>query len=277
MPPPDTRRAFFWGHLSVGLAGTALALLSVALVLPWVSIATSGASAAAAATLTQSYFIIGIVILTCTGACGITGGGGSGIWLWYVGAQTLAAAPEVRAFYQGLAAGLGLVSLAHMLAIAGVCLASRAFRLLRGGRAACCAGCICTGCSCCCGGGVPPPHDAARLARARCSAQAALGLLIATAVAAAAAAAAVGIGSRGIIANIFTGYAVTMGGMGLTAFACVVAAAAAGAAGVFIRLVSLDDVKGGGNGLTNTVVINALQMHALPTQEMQYVGATLNV
>ena len=263
MSPSDTKRAFFWGRLSLGLAGAALALLSLALVIPWVSVIVTAADGSQ--TITISYFVIGFFIQACVGAASPCSAESqsSGIWLRYVGDPSYN--PDLQALYSGLASGLGLVAVAHMLAVAGVCLSARAFRLLHGGRAACCAGCACTGCGRGGGGG----GGAARVARARCSAMAATGLLIVPAIAAAAAAGAAGAGSSAIIADylkitLFSVRAAT-GGIGMAAFACVVAAAAAGVAGVFIRRVILDDVKGSGDTPTSTVVINALQMHALPT------------
>ena len=239
-------RALAFSAWAARLSAATLFLVGLACVLPWISISVpAGGGLAGVPAQTQNFWVEGFV--TVFGAFGSLV---SNILVPCVGQGCVAGGP-VDALSRGLAAGLALIVITVALAILAAVFASRAVRLMSGGRAVCCAACACECCGCCCGCACcgPPAVDVERrLGRARCSARAALALNALTAAAAAAAAAAVSVGASSYVAT-YTRYAGATSsaiGVGITAFAVVVALAAAGLGAAHLR--AMADAKGGAEG-----------------------------
>jgi hypothetical protein len=240
--------ALAFGAWAARLSGFALFLLSLALLVPWVTITVPGLSTVGS---TISYWPAGVAT--------------QGPFVGYYGILNSPLLGGVDgAFKRGLAAGFALNIIGWVLAILSTVFSSRAVRLMSGGRAACCSACACVGCGCCCSSKCcgPPPVDAAsRTVRARCSATTSAVLNALVAVAAAAAAAAVGVGSTSFIATFGVGVALGLittsaPGVGIASFAVVVAVAAAGFGVANLYNMAESDFKAdsGSNAAPTTVI-----------------------
>lgn len=251
--------ALAFGAWAARLSGFALALLSLALVLPWVtiSIIVPGNSQQ----ITQSYWPSGWVTTSGTSSTGAAISSPA-VYIGLIDPYARNAVGYLGALVRGLAAGFLLNIVGLVLAILATVFSSRAVRLMSGGRAACCSACACNGCSCCCSSDCcgPRPVDAAsRTVRARCSATASATLNALVAVAAAAAAASVGVGSAGILAASglpSPGVSSAAPGIGIASFAVVVAVAAAGLGVAHLYYMAESDFKAdsGSNAAPTTVI-----------------------
>jgi hypothetical protein len=260
----SSSKALAFGAWAARLSGFALALLSLALVLPWVtiSIIVPGYSQQ----ITQSFWPSGWVTTSGTSSTGAA----FDSYSTYIGIINPNFRVEVVGYLgdliRGLAAGFFLNIVGFVLAILATVFSSRAVRLMSGGRAACCSACACNGCSCCCSSDCcgPQPVDAAsRTVRARCSATASTTLNALVAVAAAAAAASVGVGSAGFLAASGVpspGVSSAAPGIGIASFAVVVAVAAAGLGVAHLYYMAESDFKTDSGNSANPVPVIARQV-----------------
>lgn len=228
-----TSRALAFGAWAARLSGVSLCFLSLSFFLPSVVLrATDVVFGTSASTVNQ--VVVG------------------GAFLFF--GPTIFTGASYLALGRGMAAGLVLCVAAFVQAILATTFASRAVRLMTGGRAACCACCACDCCRCCCRCrccGLPPTTAENRLARARCSARAALALNVLAAVAAGSCIAAVSAGAAAWAAAVVNDFSsITSGastapaaGVAVISSACFVALAAAGLGAAHLRGMTAADFK----------------------------------
>jgi len=216
--------------------------LSLCLVLPWVSYSLS--------TTSVSFWIVGVYSVLSTGF-GISYSGAS-IWFFDLSSST----SIYPGFFSGLVAGVVFCAAAHIASIVAAVHASRALRLLRGGRRLCCSSCdcACVCCTCCCP--KPAVDDGGRFLLARSAARCATGASIAAGVCAAIAAGAVNSGAASFLASVRLGGGTSSTiGVGVAAWSVVSALLAALFAAAAAAVVTVQDVTGVGGPLGGGVVL----------------------